>query len=232
MVLFAPLVPLLPLVAAHPAKHKRNTLFIREFDNVLTGDLRFPTQHIDPEILDIPQDLGFSLGIVAIQQVRGVITSTDPEVATVDLEIKIPAPTLIRELLVLVAVLGNTPYPEAKVRAVRNLPILHKLQMQIVKGRSTHSVWPPEVGIVYDQGGVFFRGKRDFANLSGGEVEALFEFNGRLSLSRNCSLQFAGDGLRGEIMQVCINRKARSRLRQGKLRVDHRVFERDLTRGF
>ena len=66
----------------------------------------------------------------------------------------------------------------------------------------------------------------------GGEAEALLEFNGWLALSRNSSLQRAGDGLRGKIMQVCINRKARSRVRQGELRVNCRVFERDLTCGF
>src|SRR5208283_3872180 len=112
MVLFAPLVPFLPLVAAHPAKHQRNTLFVRELDNVLTGDLRFPTQHINPEIFDIPQDFGFALRIIPIQQVRRVISSAHAEVSTVDLEIKISALTLIGELFVLIAVLGNASYPE------------------------------------------------------------------------------------------------------------------------
>src|SRR5208337_1609968 len=232
MVLFTPLVPLLPLVAAHPAKHKRNTLFIREFDNVLTGDLRFPTQHIDPEIFDIPQDFGFALRIIPIQQVRGVISSANTEVSTVDLEIKISALALVGELFVFVAVLGNAPYPEANVRVVRDFLILHKLQMKVIERRITHGVRPPEVWIAYDQAGVLFCGKRNFANLTGGEAEALLEFNGWLPLSRNCSPQHACDGLRGKIMQVCINRKARSRLRQGKLGVNYRVFERDLACGF
>src|SRR5271157_4690551 len=151
MVLFAPLVPFLPLVAAHPAKHQRNTLFVRKLDNVLTGDLRFPTHHIDPEIFHIPQDVGFALRIIPIQQVRGVITSTDPEVATVDLEVEIPALALVGELFVLIAVLGNASYSETNVSAVRDFLFLHKLQLKIIECRITHGVRPPEVWIAYDQ---------------------------------------------------------------------------------
>ena len=135
MVLFAPLVPFLPLIAAHPTEHQRNALFVRELDNVLTGDLRFPAQHVHPEVFHIPQDFGFALRIVPIQQVRGVISSAHQEVSTVDLEIEISALALIGELLVLIAVLGNAAYSEANVRAVRDFLILHKLQTQVIEGR-------------------------------------------------------------------------------------------------
>ena len=79
MILFAPLVPLLPLVAAHPTEHQRNPLFVRKLGDVLAGDLGLPAKHVHPQILHIVQNLSFALRIVPVQQVRRVIGSTHPE---------------------------------------------------------------------------------------------------------------------------------------------------------
>ena len=87
-------------------------------------------------------------------------------------------------------------------------------------------------GLLTTKLGILFWIKGNFASLAGRKGEALFEFDAGLALPRNCSLQRAGDGLRGKVMQRRINRKPRGGLRQGKFRVDGWVFERDLTCGF
>ena len=101
VVFFAPLVPLLPLVAAHPAEHERNALFVGEIDYVLAGDLRLPAQHVDAEILHVAQYLRFALWIVAIQQVGRVVRAAHSEIAAIDLKIEVAALANIGELLVL-----------------------------------------------------------------------------------------------------------------------------------
>src|ERR1039458_2338901 len=57
MILLAPLVPLFPLVAAHPTEHHWDPLLIGELDDVLARDLRFPAEHVDAEVLHVTQDL-------------------------------------------------------------------------------------------------------------------------------------------------------------------------------
>src|ERR1039458_1249055 len=77
VVFLAPLIPLLPLIAAHPAEHERNALLVGEIDDVFAGDLRLRAQHIDAEILCIAQDVGLALGIVAIKQVWSVVSRSE-----------------------------------------------------------------------------------------------------------------------------------------------------------
>ena len=112
VVFLAPLIPLLPLIAAHPAEHERNALLVGEFDDVLAGDLRFPAQHIDAEILCIAQYVGLALGIVTIKQVWSVVSSARPEIPAVHLKVEVAAFTHVRKLLILVAMLGDAPDAE------------------------------------------------------------------------------------------------------------------------
>ena len=126
--------------------------------------------------------------------------------------------------------LGNAPNAEANAERCRRLSVaLHELQMQVIEAGLPMVYGHQRSGLLTTKLG-YFSAVNATSRISPGErVTALLEFNGWLALSRNCPLQRAGDGLRGKILQVCINRQARSRVRQGELRVDCRVFERDLT---
>ena len=151
MVFLAPLVPLLPLIAAHPAEHERNALLVGEFDNVLAGDFRFPAQKIDAEVLRVAQDVRLALRIVAIEKVGRVVAAADEEIAPVHLQVEIAALADVGEMFVVVAMLRDVADAKANVSAVRKRFVPHKLQMKIVKRRRAHRVGPPEVRIRHDQ---------------------------------------------------------------------------------
>src|ERR1035437_2704297 len=103
MIFRAPLTPLFPLVAAHPAEHERNALLIGEFNNVLAGDLGFPAEKIDAEILCVAQDVRFALRIVAKEKIGSVVAAADEKIAPVHLQVEIAALADVGKMFVVVA---------------------------------------------------------------------------------------------------------------------------------
>ena len=101
--------------------------------------------------------------------------------------------------------------------------------MQIVQRRLAHGVRPPEVGIGYLQARVFVRGKCNLVVFTGRKTDTLFKLNIWFPLPRNSSLEHAAGRLRRKVAQICINREAGCRLRQGKLSVDQRIFDRNIS---
>ena len=97
MVLVIPLVPFLPLIAAHPPAHDRDTLLVGEFNDMFAGDLRLPAEEVDSEILDIAQDVGFPLRIEAIEKIRRIVGTADQKIPSVHLQIEIAPLAQFRE---------------------------------------------------------------------------------------------------------------------------------------
>src|ERR1039457_2911898 len=89
MAFIVPLIPLLPLVAAHPSEHERNALFISQINNVFTGDFRFPPEKINAQIFYIAQYISLTLRVVTIKKVGGIIASTYQKIASINFQIKI-----------------------------------------------------------------------------------------------------------------------------------------------
>ena len=170
MVFLAPLVPLLPLIAAHPAEHERNALLVGEFDNVLAGDFRFPAEKVDAEVLCVAQDVRFALRVVAIEKVGSVVAAADEEIAPVHLQVEIAALANVGEMFVVVAMLRDAADSEANMSDVRERLVPHKLQLQVVKRRRAHRVGPPEVRVCHGQFRKSLRRELDFAILAGGKI--------------------------------------------------------------
>ena len=91
VVLRIPLVPLLPLVAAHPAGHQGDAQLIGHLNEVLAGDLALEAQHVQTEVLRVTKHGGFAVRVVLEEQVGCVGGTSHQEVLTVDPQVEIAA---------------------------------------------------------------------------------------------------------------------------------------------
>ena len=89
-----------------------NPGLVGQFHDVLAGDLRFPAQHVQPHILDVSDDRRFASRIVAIEQIGRIDRSPHEKILSIHLEVKVAAFAELRELLVLVAMLGDDRMPK------------------------------------------------------------------------------------------------------------------------
>ncbi len=112
-----PLVPFLPLVAAHPPEHERNALLIGQIDNMFTGYLRFPPEEVNTKVFYITQYVRLTLRVVTIKKVGGIVAPTHQKITTIDLQIKIAALHL-GKLFVVIAMLRDAPDTETNMGTI------------------------------------------------------------------------------------------------------------------
>src|SRR5664280_2799594 len=199
MVFFIPLIPFLPLVTAHPTEHNWNALLIGEFDNVFAGYFRFPTEKVDTKVFYIAKDICFAPGIVTIEQVWCIVTTADKKITPVHLKVKVAALAHVGKMFITVPMLRNASDSETNMRIVGNDFVLLKLQLKVVKSRSSHSIWPPEGRMRHNQVRIFFWCKFNFTVLARRKSYKLLHKNQRLPLSGNCSFQYPVHRLRRQI---------------------------------
>ena len=180
-VLVVPLLPLLPLVAAHPAVHQRNAHLVGHFDEPCRGDLGLQPQHVQAEVLGVAQDGRVAVRVVLVEQVRGVGRPADQEVLAVDLQVEVPAGAQAGEAVVAVAALGDRPDAEAQRADLGDRSVLHELQAQVVQVGAAHRVGPPQIGVVDGQLSELLGSEADFAVLTGRERHRLVDVDGRLA---------------------------------------------------
>ena len=166
-VLVVPLRPFLPLVAAHPAEHERDAELVGFLDDVLSRKLPLQPQHVQAEVLHVPQDRVLAVGVVGEQQIRRVGGAADEEVPAVDGEVEVAALAEVGKLPVGVPVLGDGSDSEPEVGRVGLAAELPELQPQVIEVRLAEGVRPPQVGVVDGQLCELVGGETDFAILPG-----------------------------------------------------------------
>src|ERR1039457_2070022 len=118
MVFLAPLPPLFPLIAAHPAEHDRNAFLVGKLDNMLAGDFRFPAEKIDAEVFRVAQNVRLALRIVTKEEVGSVVAAADEKISPVHLQVEIAALADVGETFIVAAKLRDFAYAKANVRTV------------------------------------------------------------------------------------------------------------------
>src|ERR1700730_11758479 len=143
VVLFIPLIPHFPLVAAHPTEHQRDSLLVGEFDDAFAGNFRLPAKHIQSEILYITQDGCFAVWVISIQKIGRVNPAAHQEILTIDLEVEISTLSYGRELFIVIAILGDRANAKPDVSNVGDLIVLENFQVKVIETWAPHSVRPP-----------------------------------------------------------------------------------------
>src|ERR1700719_1302519 len=130
----APQIPMLPLHAAHPAEHDRDTFSIGPLNHAVVGDLEFPSNEVQSEILDVADHGRVPLGIVLEKEIRSVGGATNEVIAAVDLQIKIAsAAANLRKAVVLIAGLCDLANAKIDFLRVGSLALRNEIQLQMIE---------------------------------------------------------------------------------------------------
>jgi hypothetical protein len=118
---------MLPLHAAHPTQHNRDTFAIRPIDHRIVRDFEFPTEGVQPKVLDITEDGTVPFGIVLEQKIGGIYITANQVIAAIDLEIEIPPTTADSgDAVVLVTTLRDLANAEIRFLGIGGLVIQNK----------------------------------------------------------------------------------------------------------
>ena len=91
MIFCIPLLPFLPLVAAHPAGHQRDAQLVGRLDEVFAGDFPSSRSMFRPRSFAYCRIAVFAVRVVLEEQVGRVGGAAHQEVLAVDLQIEVAA---------------------------------------------------------------------------------------------------------------------------------------------
>ena len=171
-VLVVPLLPLLPLVAAHPAIHQRDSQLVGHLNEPGRGDLGLQPQHVQTEIADVVQHGGVAFGVVAEKQIGGIGSAPHGEITAVDLEEEIPAGARYRAAGGIASPRDGADAESLGGRA-GDRPVLHEVEFEVVEIRAPERVGPPQVRVVDLKGTEILRGESDVTLLTGLQTQRL-----------------------------------------------------------
>ena len=209
-VLVVPLLPFLPLVAAHPAVHQRDAHLVGHLDEAGGGDLGLQPQHVQAEILGVAQDRGVAVRVGLVEQVGGVGGPAHQEVLAVDLQVEVAAGAQVGEAVVAVAALGDGADAELRRGGVGDRAVLDEVQPQVVEVRPAHRVRPPQVGVADRQRGEAIGGEADLAFLAGLERDGLVDVDRGLAVAGDRCAQHAADPLGGVVAHAGVDGQPRA----------------------
>src|SRR5260370_11810719 len=132
MVFLAPLVPFLPLVAAHPTEHQRDSLLVGKFNNMFARDFRFPAKNVHAEVLHVTKNVRFASFVVLVQKVWGVHAAARQKVSAIYLEIEIAALSNASDLPIPATKLQDLADSQTAMANVRDFSASCELQMEVV----------------------------------------------------------------------------------------------------
>src|ERR1700687_533210 len=179
-----PQVPVLPLHAAHPAEHDRDTFSIGSLNHGFISDLEFPSNEVQSEILDVADHGSIAFGIVLEKEIRGVGRAANEVIAAVDLQIKIAsAAANVRKAVVLIAGLGDLANAKIDFLGVGSLALGNEIYLQVIEVRLAPAVRPPQLRVWNRELSHVGRRNCDFAILRRPQSNFLLESDWRLPCS-------------------------------------------------
>src|ERR1700730_3223273 len=144
----APQIPVLPLHAAHPAQHDRDTFSIGSLNHGFIGDLEFPSDEVQSQILDVADRGRIAVRVVLEKEIRSVGGATNEVIAAVDLQIKIAsAAANLRKAVVLIAGLCDLANAKIDFLRVGSLALRNEIQLQVIEVRFAPAIRPPQLRI-------------------------------------------------------------------------------------
>ena len=181
VVFVVPLRPLLPLVTTHPAEHQWNAHLVGHLHDAVAGELALQPNHVEPEIFYVAHGRGVAGGIVGEQQVGCVRGAAYQKVPAVDRQIEASALAQFRELVVIVAMLGDGANAEPQMASVGRPVELAEFQLQVIQIGLAECVGPPKVWIGDRKRAESCGVERDLPVLPRGEGDRLFDLYVRLA---------------------------------------------------
>ncbi len=177
---------MLPLHAAHPAQHDRDTFPISAFNHGLVCNLQLPSNEIQSKILDVAHHGSVAVGVILKKEIWSVGRTADQVVAAINLQIKIAsAAANFRKAGVLIAGLRDLANAEVNLLSVRTLAIQYDIHFQVIQVRLTPAVRPPQIRIGNRELRDFGRGEGNLGSFRRPHRYFLFESNRSLARARN-----------------------------------------------